>query len=285
MNIKNFVYFVSILGLMGESSAGEIAEKIIDAKKKIGELEVQQTTIALQLAREGQNLKQIENNAMLDTQNFISSEKDKTSQLKTALEKIDELAKKQSDLIIQVEKLRAEISETKEQQKKALAEEIKNSSEEPIADEENKDKTDKRSSKKISDTEGKIEIDRSDATKSSKKASKNVSEKDMSSTELEEGDVVNDDETKNSDKDGSKKDIEITDDVPDADTSAKNTETDKDNDANESSEDNELEANKAIEDAEKATEEGAVNDETSEETPEKLPEAEPTEISENSNEE
>lgn len=285
MNIKNFVYFVSILGLIGGSSAGEIAEKIIDAKKKIGELEVQQTTIALQIAREGQNLKQIENNAMLDTQNFISSEKDKTSQLKTALEKIDELAKKQSDLIIQVEKLRAEISETKKQQKKALAEEIKNSSDEPIAGEENKDKTDKRSSKKISDTEGKIEIDGSDAIKPSKKASKNVSEKDMSSTELREGDLVKDDETKNSDKDGSKKNTEMTDDASDADTSAKNTETDKDNDANESSEDNELEANKAIEDAEKATEESAVNDETSEETPEKASEAESAEISENSNEE
>ena len=103
---------------LSRADAGDIAEKILDAKKRMGELEVQHTKLALQLAQEGQNLKQIANNAMLDTQNFITSEKDKEEQLKNAITKINSLEKQQADLVAQVRKLNKTVSDTKEQQRK-----------------------------------------------------------------------------------------------------------------------------------------------------------------------
>lgn len=99
------------------SNAEGIAEKILEAKKRMGELEVQQTKMALQLAQEGQNLRQIENNAMLDTQNFITSEKDKAMQLKNAIDKINVLEKQQTDLQKQIQELTKVISDTRAQQR------------------------------------------------------------------------------------------------------------------------------------------------------------------------
>ena len=106
------------------NATDDIADKILDAKKRVGELEVQHTKLALQLAQEGQHLKQIANNAMLDTQNFITSEKDKEEQLKNAITKINALEKQQADLVEQVKKLNKTISDTREQQRKMQKQEL-----------------------------------------------------------------------------------------------------------------------------------------------------------------
>lgn len=127
MRIVKFLlsgFLVFELAGLSCSNAEGIAEKILDAKKRMGELEVQQTKIALQLAQEGQNLRQIENNAMLDTQNFITSEKDKAMQLKNAIDKINVLEKQQTDLQKQIQELTKVISDTKAQQRRLQKQEL-----------------------------------------------------------------------------------------------------------------------------------------------------------------
>lgn len=127
--LSSFLIF-DLAGLSCSDAEG-IAEKILEAKKRMGELEVHQTKIALQLAQEGQNLRQIENNAMLDTQNFITSEKDKAMQLKNAIDKIKVLEKQQTDLQKQIQELTKVISDTKAQQRRLQKQELDVNSEIP----------------------------------------------------------------------------------------------------------------------------------------------------------
>ena len=180
-NMKKFLVLPSVLSLIvgcGVSSyanAGDVTDMIIEAKKKVGELEVKQTQITLQLAQEGQALKQIENNAMLDTQNYITSEKDKIAQLKDAISKIEELGKKQDDLAKEVQELRAKVAETKEKQKQAQEKELQKEKTKPIVTE----KVDEKKS------EDEVKPNRKDKSSHEQVAQENVDQEKIEKEKVE----------------------------------------------------------------------------------------------------
>ena len=105
-------------------SYADIAENIVEAKKKVGELEAQYTELGLKIARESQKLRELQGNAMLDTQNFITSEKKKDAEVKELIAKVNSLEKKTDDLNREIQSLSGKVSDTADQQKESLRKEL-----------------------------------------------------------------------------------------------------------------------------------------------------------------
>ena len=112
--MRNRLYKLAVLSVVcafgtHNSNADTVQDMIISAKEKLNAMAVEQTKISMNLAKQEQKLKQLEANAMMDTQNYMSPIGEKKEQISEVMQKLSSIEKEQGALTKQMQELADEI--------------------------------------------------------------------------------------------------------------------------------------------------------------------------------